>query len=307
MKAPRVSVLLATADRTELLGDCLAHLARSRCEGVEILVLDQSRGWVSPQVLPEDCPHVELRHIRCPRRGKSAALNVGVAEAKGELLAFTDDDCRVASNWLEVLERAFDETHCEAAFTGRVLAGEREDGAAIAPSLRDESERRIYQRPVFRDVLFGNNMAIPARVLRRVGPFDERLGPGSPAPAAEDNDLGYRLLRAGIPIHYLPELVVVHRSWREASDQVDLFYDYGIGQGSFYGKHARRADLHMLARMAKSLWDSWRDAGGAAVLGRGYDLRTSLSFGRGLLKGFVSSALTSGVGRVAKPLGREHP
>jgi hypothetical protein len=147
---------------------------------------------------------------------------------------------------------------------------------------------------VFRDVLFGNNMAIPARVMRRVGPFDERLGPGSPAPAAEDNDLGYRLLRAGIPIHYLPELVVVHRSWREASDQVDLFYDYGIGQGSFYGKHARRADFHMVARMAKSLWDSWRDAGGAAVLGRGYDLRTSLSFGHGLLQGFLRSALAPG-------------
>jgi len=288
---PRISVLIATADRSEQLADCIAHLARSRCAGVEIIVLDQSLQAVSPQVLPGNSDGMVLRHIRCPRRGKSAALNIGVAEARGELLAFTDDDCRVAPDWLEVMHRAFQATPERAAFTGRVLAGEVEGEAVLAPSVKDEGEERVYEHPVFRDVLFGNNMAIAAQALRQVGPFDEGLGPGTPARAAEDNDLGYRLLRAGIPIRYLPNLVVVHRSWRGAGEQVDLYRDYGIGQGTFYGKHVRRGDFHMAARMAKSFWDACRNAAGAAILGRGYDLRASLSFSRGLAHGFLRAVV----------------
>jgi hypothetical protein len=137
-------------------------------------------------------------------------------------------------------------------------------------------------------------MAIPAEVLRRVGPFDELLGPGTGAPAAEDNDLGYRILKAGLPIRYLPAMRVIHRSWRGEGEQVSLFRSYGLGQGTFYGKHARRGDLHMVTRLAKSLWDAGRDAGGAVVLMRRYDFRTSTAFASGLLAGFLRTALIPG-------------
>jgi len=97
-----------------------------------------------------------------------------------------------------------------------------------------------------------------------------------------------------VPIRYLPNLVVTHRSWRQARQQQGLFRDYGIGQGAFYGKHARRGNLHMVARMARSLWDGGRDAAGAVVLGRVHDLRTSLSFSEGLVRGFVGATLAGG-------------
>ncbi len=296
MSDPRISVLIATADRPRLLAGCLESLAASSFGDAEVLVLDQS---LDPVPLPEAVRSgrgPEVRHLLCPRRGKSAALNVGIAHSRGELLAFTDDDCRVAPDWLDVLDRADRDSGKGCAFTGRVLGGAAEGDAVVAPSLRDDPGERTYRAPVYRDVLFGNNMALPAEVLRRVGPFDEGLGPGTEAPAAEDNDLGYRLLRSGIPIRYLPGLVVTHRSWRGEREQVNLYRGYGVGQGAFYGKHARRGDLHMLGRMARSLWDAARDAAGAAVLGRRYDLRASASFAEGLLRGFVRSALATGNG-----------
>lgn len=298
MRAPRISVLIATADRPELLADCLSHLRRTRFEGVEIIILDQSRE-LRRREATEDGPSRWLRHLQCPRRGKSAALNRGIAEARGDLLAFTDDDCRVAEDWLEVMHQVCLETRGGAALTGRVLPGEREGNAVKAPSLRIDAREREYRRPAFRDVLFGNNMAIPAAVLRRVGTFDEALGPGTSLPAAEDNDLGYRLLRAGVPIRYLPNLIVTHRSWREAHQQQGLFRDYGIGQGAFYGKHARRGNFHMVARLARNLWDGCRDAAGAAVLGRGHDLRASLCFSEGLVRGFVRGSLAKETGNPA--------
>jgi len=168
-----------------------------------------------------------------------------------------------------------------------VVAGVPEGEAVVAPSLRDNDRETTYQSPGFRDVLFGNNMAIPAAIIRRVGCFDEGLGPGTTAPAAEDNDLGYRLLRAGVPIRYVPAMVVTHRSWRRGSEQVRLYRGYGIGQGAFYAKHVRRGDLHMAARMARNIWDSGRDLSGAILLGRRQDVRATRAFVGGLVGGFV--------------------
>ncbi|HZM69625.1 MAG TPA: glycosyltransferase [Candidatus Cryosericum sp.] len=288
MSQPRISILIATADRQELLAGCLKSLAATRFTEAEVLVLDQSREVPSLPNGSGEGP--EVRFIRCPRRGKSAALNHGVREARAPWLAFTDDDCRVGADWLEVIDRAAREAGPDCALTGQVLPGAPEGESVIAPSLREDGLEATYTAPTFRDVLFGNNMAMPAAVLLKAGCFDETLGPGTAAPAAEDNDLGYRLLRAGLSIRYLPGMLVTHRSWRSGSEQVRLFRSYGIGQGAFYGKHVHRGDLHMAARMARNLWDAGRDLGGAILLARRQDVRASGAFARGLLEGFFRTA-----------------
>jgi len=292
---PRISVLVATADRPGLLAGCLESLSASRFAEAEVLVLDQSGTEPTWPSIDGDGPFV--RTIRCPRRGKSAALNLGVQEARGRWLAFTDDDCRVAADWLEVIDRTAGESGIGCGLTGRVVAGSPEEAAVRAPSLR-ESERGItYRSPGFRDVLFGNNMAIPAELLRSVGCFDEDLGPGTTAPAAEDNDLGYRLLRSGIPIRYQPGMVVTHRSWRSGPAQVRVFHGYGVGQGAFYAKHVRRGDLHMAARMARNIWDTGRDLSGAILLRRRQDVRATRAFAAGLVGGFLRSIWSGSGGR----------
>jgi O-antigen biosynthesis protein len=291
----RISVLIATADRPALLADCLESLSRSCIPGAEVLVLDQSR---PEQVLPREYPGgLTVRHLRCPRRGKSAALNLGLKEARAPWLAFTDDDCRVAGDWLEVIDRAAAEAGAGCALTGRVVGGAPEGEAVMAPSLRENGREAMYRSPGYRDVLFGNNMAIPSDLLRRAGGFDEGLGPGTTSPAAEDNDLGYRLLRAGVPIRYLPAMVVTHRSWRRGPEQVGLYRGYGIGQGAFYAKHVRRGDLHMAARMARNIWDAGRDLTGAVLLGRRQDVRATRAFASGLVRGFVRTFRSGNGGR----------
>ena len=156
-------------------------------------------------------------------------------EARAPWLAFTDDDCHVAGDWLEVIDRAARERGTGSVLTGRVIAGVPEGEAVTAPSLREMGRETTYTSPTFRDVLFGNNMAIPADLLRRVGGFDEGLGPGTPAPAAEDNDLGYRLLRAGVPIRYLPTMVVTHGSWRSGCTLRDRGRMVLPGKGAISG------------------------------------------------------------------------
>ena len=288
MKNPRISVLIATADRPELLAGCLKSLSATRFTEAEVLILDQSRN--DPAFPAGDANGPAFRYFRCARRGKSAALNLGLKEARAPWLAFTDDDCLVAADWLEVIGRTALETGTGSVLTGRVVAETPEGEAVKAPSLRENGRETTYTSPTFRDVLFGNNMVIPADLLRAAGAFDEGLGPGTAAQAAEDNDLGYRLLRAGVPIRYLPTMVVTHRSWRRGPDQVRLYRGYGVGQGTFYGKHLHRGDLHMAARMVKNVWEAGLDLGGAIVLGRRQDVLSSWAFARGLVRGFVHAA-----------------
>ena len=296
-------MLIATADRPQLLADCLARLSRSRFTAAEVLILDQSRHERLSRAESRGGP--VLRYVHCARRGKSAALNRGVEMARARWLAFTDDDCEVADDWLDVIDRAAQDAGPNRILTGRVLAGAPEGAAVIAPSLREEGPEATFTSPAFRDVLFGNNMAIPAGLLRKVGGFDEDLGPGTAAPAAEDNDLGYRLLRSGAAIRYLPTMVVTHRSWRTGAEQVSLYRGYGMGQGTFYGKHVRRGDLHMAARMARNVLDAGRDLGGAMLLGRRQDVFATWAFARGLVRGFVRAAVSGSGGRAALPTLRE--
>ena len=88
---------------------------------------------------------------------------------------------------------------------------------------------------------------------QRVGQFDERLGPGTPFPAAEDNDLGFRILEAGYRIIYEPRAVLYHRAWRTERDYVRLRWSYGRGQGGYYAKHASLKDRYMLERMVRDI------------------------------------------------------
>jgi GT2 family glycosyltransferase len=97
------------------------------------------------------------------------------------------------------------------------------------------------------------NLAARRATLLAVGGFDERLGPGTPYPAAEDNDLGHRLLEAGHQITYEPRATVHHRAWRSRSEQTRLHRQYGRGQGAFYAKHLALRDPYMVRRLVDDL------------------------------------------------------
>jgi GT2 family glycosyltransferase len=108
---------------------------------------------------------------------------------------------------------------------------------AVVPSTIDDPVAREYSREV-EFVLYTQSMALHRTVLLEFGGFDGRI-----QPAAEDNDLSYRWLRAGMRIRYEPDFVVWHHDWRSPEQLDRLYVNYGIGQGMVYGKHLRHGDL----------------------------------------------------------------
>jgi GT2 family glycosyltransferase len=168
-------------------------------------------------------------------------------------LIFLDDDMFVERDWLRNLVQAVVKAGNCSVVTGQVLAGESEVPGGQAPSIFKDQQPAVYQGRIGKDVLLTGNMGAYRSVFDKVGLFDERLGPGTSFPSAEDNDLGFRLLEQGYSICYVPDAVVYHRAWRSEREYLVLRWRYGVGRGAYYAKHMSWWDAYMLLRMARDI------------------------------------------------------
>jgi GT2 family glycosyltransferase len=247
-----VSVIVATRNRATLLAETLASILEGDTMPAEIIVVDQS-----------DAPFLEcagrsvrgcaIRHVGMDARSLSRGRNFGADVARHDLLVFTDDDMTADHGWLRALATALIAAREPDAVTGRVLPGAQECTDGFVPSVVRQSTPAVHSGPLAVDVLAGGNMAIRRSAFDRVGRFDVRLGPGSDFPAAEDNDLGFRLLGAGGHILFVPDALLYHRAWRSADVYVSMRHAYGRGQGAFYAKHLPRNTRLMWRRLARDV------------------------------------------------------
>lgn len=206
---PRISVVVPTRDRPELLRRCLATVEQQTVP-VEVVVVEDSEG-----------------------RGPAWARNEGVRRAKGEVICFTDDDCAPAAGWAEGL-------------TAPILAGEVEvtsgpvsmgEGATAA----DRAWEAIVTYLQVRAAVPGTaspgfavtaNLAARRSLLDRI-PFDESF----PAAAGEDRDWGERAMREGVVLRFVPSAPVIHQSGM--STRAFLRQQYRYGQGAARYRSAR--------------------------------------------------------------------
>lgn len=213
---PAVSVLIATRNRSALLARMLQSLDRAlMVAGAEAQVVIADNGSTDDTAAVIDgwtSRAAGRARLSVRQPGKACALNQILGLAQAPLLAFTDDDVELRSDWLREILRFAGEHPQYAAAMGRVL---------LPPDVTDPTllARVGYYRtvPLFDSGdrvhddrhLYGANMMIRRAALDRVGPFNERLGPGASG-LHEDGDLVRRILRAGLRIGYMPEATVYH-------------------------------------------------------------------------------------------------
>ena len=288
-----ISVVVPTIGRASLLSSCLGSIARCRPGAAEIIVVDQS-GHHAVHAAVDEWASAGARLVSSEVRDRGHAVNLGMQDARNDVVLVTDDDCTVSSSWIEtgwlVLKR-----NTAAIVTGRVLPAGDEHG--IPSTIVDEAPRD-YTGHVHYGALFGGNMGCDRNEFLAFGGFDVRMT------SAEDNDFCYRWLRAGRTLIYEPAMQVWHHGWRSPDELKHVYLAYGRGQGLFYGKHLRSGDLAVLSFL---LTDAYRGLRGTlAVLVRGErawpDARVGLL--RGLTRGLVTGLRRPPATGVDQPLSR---
>jgi glycosyltransferase involved in cell wall biosynthesis len=231
---PTVSVVVCTRNRPDQLQSCLDSLLRLDPPPHEILVVDNCP---SDDQTRRVCAELPVRYLVEDIPGQSRARNRGILETTGDLVAFTDDDCIVDSQWLAGLGEAFADP-LVAAVNGYVGPAELETPAQVLFELRGGFDRgldpKVFQGSADSPVRVagragaGANMILRRRALLRNELFAEDLGPGTPARAADETYLFYRILSKGDRVVFDPSRIVWHRHRRDLHALRMIVFDYGV-------------------------------------------------------------------------------
>ena len=139
---------------------------------------------------------------------------------------------------------------------GQVVAGPPEVEGAEAVSITPEGKAELHTGLQIVDPLSGTTGPASAAPWPRLGRSTRGSAEEHEFPSAMDNDMGFRLLKAGYTIRYVPDALLVHRAWRAGGDLRRLEWIYGRGQGTFFAKHMTVRDAHMLKRLKTTI--SWK-------------------------------------------------
>lgn len=298
-----VSVVVPTLDRPARAAAVVRAVLAGDEEPLEILVVDQSVDDGTERALAQ-VDDGRVRRLAHQPPSTSAARNAGAQAARGEYVAFLDDDVEFAPSWLRSVRAEVRSLGFPDALFGAVHepTGFVADRTHLPVSLFHVARARVWEKPVHPNrVGYAANSVCRRDAFLEVGGFDPRLGPGSRFYGAEDMDLVYRLLKDGYRVASSPRFEIVHRQWREPEVLPRLFYGYNVGGAAFCAKHLRtgdaRAGLFLLEQIggdAKML---------ASALRRRSRLRARVALARtaGTWSGFARGLRSLGGGSAQDP------
>jgi glycosyltransferase involved in cell wall biosynthesis len=212
-KTVPVSVVICTRDRPRDLERCLESVARLDPQPLEVLVVDQGS---EPRLPAIQVPRV--RHCPMNSRGLSRARNLGLELARGEIVAFLDDDCTVGPTWAGDVAATF-ERHPDAGVVFGAVVADSTDLDEYVPAYLIPRERRLKGRASARRAHgIGAAMYLRATTAAAVGEFDPRLGAGGEFRSSEDWDYTFRALATGAVVVETPSVSVRHFGGRRYSD-----------------------------------------------------------------------------------------
>jgi GT2 family glycosyltransferase len=225
--AQHVSIVVPTYARPAQLATCLRALAafdypRDR---YEVVVVDDGSPRPPAAEVHAAGADLDVTLVSQRRAGPAAARNAGAARAHGELLAFTDDDCRPESAWLSALVARVGEEQ-DAMVGGRTVNVLPENPYSTAAQAVVSHLYAYYNdHAAGARFVASNNMALSAALFHEVGGFDDRF----PRAAAEDREFCDRWRGRGHRIVVAPEAVVLHAHALTLRRFLRQQFEYGRG------------------------------------------------------------------------------
>ena len=239
--APRVTVVVSTFNRLELLQELLAALSEQTFTSFEVIVVDDGSAVPVKPALKAKKYAYPLKILQQANAGAAAARHAGISAARGEIVVITDDDMLVPAEFIEEHVKAHD-----AGYTlvlGQITYDhslqdkplfERFHAQQLARFVARYSEHPTQVRGV---MVCTGNVSFRRSDYLAVGGFDKSLD------RSEDRELGVRLQKAGAKLVFAPAARTTNRS-----DHTDLSvwrrrnYQYGIYDSRIHHKHPDAVD-----------------------------------------------------------------
>jgi glycosyltransferase involved in cell wall biosynthesis len=178
-KRPAFSVIVPTYERHAHLPQLLACLARQTYPDFEVILVDQS---AAPWTVPEEFASLDVVYEHTDLKGTSRARNLGASLARGDVLAFTDDDCQPEPEWLKNAQRHFANTSVVGV-----------EGLIVSDHVNDPDYRAVTNVGFEGIGFMTANLLLRRDVFNAIDGFDEQFD----VPFREDTDLGWRASTLG--------------------------------------------------------------------------------------------------------------
>ncbi len=276
---------------TACLDSVEAAAAVAREIAIELIVVDNGstddtwatlQQWAERSSLPTIC-------VREERAGLAIARNTGLRAATADLIAFTDDDCRLDKDYFLDLADHFSRDRELTFRGGRVELGDPRD---LPMTIKTADEVCDFRHPMSPGgFIHGANMATSRAVVQKVGMFDERFGAGTRY-GGEDTDYYIRAHALGVRVQYVPNMTVYHyHGRRDLSDARELYASHMRATGALYVKHLRSSP-----QLIRQFWWDLR-AWGREIQGGRRRAASELDFGMrpvvvGKALGMISFAMS---------------
>jgi GT2 family glycosyltransferase len=251
-QAPKISVVIATRNRTASLALTLDSLLASTYGNFEIVVVDNAPSDHATADLIQQTysQHPQVRYVREEQPGLALAHNRGLQEINAPLVAFTDDDVLVDCHWLAEIVKNMQSDPQIGCVTGMIAPAEIEtpaQGWIEQFGFSKGFTRRVFDlhshRPnnplhPYAAGAFGSgaNMAFRTSALYAIGGFDPALGAGSTALGGDDLESFFQIIVKGYKLVYEPAALVHHWHRRDYAGLRRQAYGYGVGLTAYLTK-----------------------------------------------------------------------
>lgn len=203
----KISFIVASVDRDESLQKCIFSIERAHDYKqdipIEVLVVIQKA---------KQKKNIQIRYSQIVtfyyinELGLSVARNFAIKNSSGDYLVFLDDDAEVSENFIETLsQKTLLYNHINA-FCGRLIDANQD----IPFSTLFYNEKVKKLRRLDFQYFMGSAHVLSAKIIKKIGGYDEHFGVGGKYCGSEETDIFFRLKSAGEQVIYLPELVFFH-------------------------------------------------------------------------------------------------
>ncbi|HEY7167613.1 MAG TPA: glycosyltransferase [Candidatus Binatia bacterium] len=214
---PRVSVVVCTYNGARTLPDCLNGLAHINYPDVEVIVVNDGSTDNTESIARDS----GFRVISTANRGLSHARNVGLKAARGEIVAYLDDDAYPDRDWLKYLAHTFLTTN-HAGVGGPNLAPSNDGPVAECVAHAPGGPVHVLMTDEEAEHIPGCNMAFRRDALLEIGGFDEQF-----RSAGDDVDICWRLQKKGFTLGFSPAAMV----WHHRRNSVLAYWKQQVGYG----------------------------------------------------------------------------